>query len=110
MAVTYTSDSLLLLDLAEYSKVILKYNTDACGEPCTKLIPIYHRLSDDSRYKDIVFLYINADNNPVAKQFILNKLAPIVTIYYKGRLIESHSVTTEEEIINMLEMIPSEKE
>ena len=109
MAVTHTTDANLLLETAQHECIILKYHTDECGINCMKLIPVYERLSEETKYKSIVFLRINADSNPVAKTFILNKKAPIVTIYHKGRLVESRSVTNETEMTQLLNLLVNEK-
>ena len=109
MPVKQTTDIDLLVETAENQCVILKYHTDECGEPCTSLIPIFEKLSDDPKYRDIVFLRINADNNPVAKHFILNKKAPIVTIYYNGRLLESRTANNRQEMVKLLEILTNER-
>lgn len=110
MSVKNTTDTLLLLEVAEHEMVILKYHTDDCGEPCTKFVPVFDNLSDSERYKDIVFLRIDAESNPVAKKFILRRGAPLLTIYRDGRLITSRYITTEAEIIDLLEMLPVAKD
>ncbi|MFC5271349.1 thioredoxin family protein [Adhaeribacter terreus] len=109
MPVKQTNDVELLVETAKNACVILKYHTDECGEPCLKLVPVYENLSDNPKYHDIVFLRINADNNPVAKNFIINKRAPIVTIYHNGRLLESRTADNEEEMIQMLDMLLNER-
>src|SRR5688572_5518248 len=109
MAFTQTTDSQLLVEIAESESVILKYHTEACGEPCNQLVPIYDRLSDDPRFKDIKFLQIKAENNPVAMHYILDKKAPIITIYFKGRLLESKTVNTEAEMVSLLQVLSNEK-
>ncbi len=102
MPVTHTTDSLLVLEIASHDFVILKYHTEDCGEPCTELLSIYEELSDDPSYKDIVFLRIHANDNPIAKKYILEKKQPIITIYYKGRLLESKTIGTKEKMIELL--------
>ena len=109
MSVSKTTDIDLLVETAKNPCVILKYHTDECGEPCNKLIPVYERLSNQPKYSQIVFLHINADNNPVAKNFILNKKAPIVTIYHNGRLLESRSANTQDEMVQMLDMLVNQR-
>ena len=109
MPVNQTTDVELLVETAKNPCVILKYHTDACGEPCNKLIPVFEQLSEDPKYDQIVFLRINADNNPVAKNFILNKKAPIVTIYHNGRLIESRSANNQDEMVQMLDMLVNQR-
>ena len=103
MAVIETSDSFLFLQVAENDRVILKYHTDQCGDPCIKFIPVYEKLSRDAKYKDVIFLVIDADNNPMAKKRILDKKQPVVTIYYKGKLLDSRHASTKEGVEGLLE-------
>lgn len=102
MPVTETSDEYLFLQVAEHDKVILKYHTDDCGQPCINFIPIFEDLSNDANYKDVVFLVINAENNPKAKQRILVKKQPVVTIYFKGQLLDSRHASTREGVEELL--------
>src|SRR5688572_5680526 len=105
MAVTHTTDAHLVLEIASHQSVILKYHTDDCGETCKRLLPIYEALSHQKEYADIVFLRIDADENPVAKKFILLKKQPIVSLYHKGRLLETKHVGSEAEMVELLEVI-----
>ncbi|MGZ3904304.1 MAG: hypothetical protein ACXVC6_11450 [Bacteroidia bacterium] len=103
MGVTETSDSILFLQLARHDRVILKYNTNEGGEACMNFIPVFKKLSDDPHYKNIAFLVINADTNPMAKKRILDKSEPVLTIYFKGKLVASKHVSTREGVKNLLE-------
>lgn len=103
MAVTETTDSFLFLQVAENDRVILKYHTDDCGEVCIKFIPIYEALSKDPKYKNVIFLGINAEDNPMAKRRILDKKQPVITIYFKGRLLDSRHASTKEGVEELLE-------
>ncbi len=103
MAVTETTDSLLFLQVADNDRVILKYHSDDCGDPCIKFIPIYNELSEDPKYSKVVFLVIDADDNPRAKQRILDKQQPVITIYHKGKLLDSRHASTKEGVEELLE-------
>lgn len=103
MPVTETTDSFLFLQVAENDRVILKYHTDDCGEACINFRPIYDSLSNDNHYQNIVFLVIDADNNPMAKKRILDKNQPVITIYFKGRLLDSRHASTKEGVEILLE-------
>lgn len=103
MAITETTDSFLFLQVAENDRVILKYHTNDCGDPCIKFIPVYKGLSEDPKYKDIVFLVIDADDNPAAKKRILDKQQPVITIYYKGKLLDSRHASRKEGVEELLE-------
>jgi hypothetical protein len=105
MAIKETSDENLIFELLESDCVILKYHTDACGEVCEKLRIVYQELSDDSRYDDILFLRINADNNPIALKHIQEKKQPIMNIYHKGDLVECRTVDTRGRIEDLLDKL-----
>ena len=102
MAVTETTDSFLFLQVAENDRVILKYHTDDCGAACINFRPVYKKLSEDPRYKNVVFLVIDADTNPMAKKRILDKSQPVITIYFKGKLLDSRHAATKEGVENLL--------
>lgn len=103
MAVTETSDEFLFLQVADNPLVILKYHTDDCGKACMDFIPIYEQLSEDPRYSDVLFLTINAENNPVAKRRILDVRQPVITIYSKGRLLDSRHTSSREGVEELLQ-------
>jgi thiol-disulfide isomerase/thioredoxin len=103
MAVNETSDSLLFLQVAENERVILKYNTKDCGEPCARFNPVYKALSEEKKYKHIIFLVVDADDNPKAKVKVLEKKQPVITIYFKGKLLDSRHASTKEGVEELLE-------
>ena len=103
MAVNETTDAFLFLQVADNDLVILKYHTDDCGPICIEFIPIYEDLSNDPRYKNVIFLTVDAENNPVAKRRILDKKQPVITIYSKGRLLDSRHANTKEGVEELLQ-------
>lgn len=105
MAVSETTDSFLFLQVAENDRVVLKYHTDECGAACMNFRPIYKALSEDPHYKKIVFLVIDADSNPIAKRRILDKSQPVITIYFKGRLLDSRHISTKEGVSVLLDAL-----
>jgi len=102
MAVNETYDAFLFLQVAEHDRVILKYHTNSCGAPCVNFIPVFEELSKDPKYKEIIFLVIDADDNPKAKERILEKKQPVITIYYKGKLMNSRHASTKEGVEELL--------
>jgi hypothetical protein len=107
MPVTETSDSFLFLQVAQNNMVVLKYDTCDGGSICAQFVPIYESMSADPLYKDIVFLTINAEENPVAKRRILDKQQPVITIYSKGRLLDSRHTSTREGVEELLNVLLS---
>lgn len=102
MAVTETTDSLLFLQVAENDMVILKYDTLTGGSICEEFIPLYLSMSEDPKYNNIIFLTIDAEENPVAKRRILDKKQPVITIYSKGRIQDSRHTSTREGVEELL--------
>lgn len=109
MAVKETTDSLLFLQVSQFDYVILKYDTDECGATCEDFRPIYQHLSELPEYKNVLFLTIDAENNPVAKRHILLKKQPVITIYFKGRLLNSAHASTREGVEILLEKLIQHK-
>lgn len=105
MAVTETTDSFLFFQVAANERVILEYQTDECGADCINFKPIYKKLSEKPQYEKIVFLVINADSNPMAMKRILDKSLPVITIYFKGKLLDSRHAYNEETITALLDKL-----
>jgi hypothetical protein len=103
MPVHETTDAFLFLQVADNDLVILKYHTDDCGAACRDFIPVYKQISEDPRYSMVIFLEINAENNPVAKRRILDKKQPVITIYSKGRLLDSRHASNREGVEILLQ-------
>jgi len=105
MSVQEINDPDLLNHVGSYKQVILKYHSDLCGEECREIMAMFQRLSDQREYKDIVFLRINSENNPTAKKFLEGKKTCIVSIYSKGRLLDSCYAPTRVLVEELLEKL-----
>jgi thioredoxin 1 len=105
MSVQEINDPELLSHVGNHKQVILKYHSELCGEECKEIIAMFQRLSNETEYQDIVFLRINSENNPTAKQFLEGKKTCIVSIYSKGRLLDSCYATTRVQIQELLERL-----
>ena len=103
MAVHETTDAYLFLQVAENDLVILKYDTKDGGSACTEFVPIYEVISENPKYQGVIFLTINADDNPMAKRRIVDKQQPVITIYSKGRLLDSRHASTKEGVEQLLQ-------
>jgi thiol-disulfide isomerase/thioredoxin len=99
----------LFLQVAENPLVILKYHTDDCGKVCEEFIPIYEEISNDPRFKNVIFLTIDAEDNPMAKRRILDKKQPVITIYSKGRLLDSRHASDKKGVEILLQHLLDKK-
>jgi hypothetical protein len=105
MAVTHSSDSMLLLEVAEYPLVVLNYHSEECGQPCQDFIPLFSAISEEERYSGILFLCIDTEHNPVAKAHILKHAKPIVTVYRNGLMTETVQTSSREEVVALLDKL-----
>ena len=88
----------------EHLKVFAKFTSDSCPV-CEQLAPPFARHADDEEFRNILFLRLNADENPVAKKIMREKVAPFFVSYCQGQLLECDMLTTEEEVLNMLQRL-----
>ncbi|MES2767082.1 MAG: thioredoxin family protein [Bacteroidota bacterium] len=93
-----------------YSKenAAVKYTSPTC-EICKKLAPTYEEISNDPNYKSIFFVKIDANENPVAKEFLDERAMPLLVTYHKGVVMEASPAATEEDILRMLKKLPAKK-
>lgn len=96
-----TTDAHLRRFTHEYPKVFAKFTADHCAR-CTELAPCFARFADDPTNKNILFVRLRADENPVAQQLVLKRDAPFLVSYCQGRLLECDVLTTEAEIMAQL--------
>jgi thioredoxin 1 len=67
MAVIASEDSNFEEKIKSYDTVMVKYFADWCGT-CKLFAPKYKRISADERFKDVLFLEVNAETNPIARK------------------------------------------
>lgn len=85
-------------------KVVIKYYADWCGS-CKLFHPKYRRLSTDERFKDIAFLNINAEENPIARKLAGVDNLPFFAVFKNGELLEATATSKEEYLLGMLEKL-----
>ncbi|MGZ5242285.1 MAG: thioredoxin family protein [Bacteroidia bacterium] len=85
--------------------VIVNFHTEQDCTVCLELLPVFERLSEE--YKNITFVRMNADDNPIAKKLINKEKKPFIGIYKEGLLVECSLVSSENEISTMLNKLPN---
>jgi thioredoxin 1 len=103
MSVIISEDSKFKQDL-QNPKVVVKYYADWCGS-CKLFSPKFKRLSDDERFKDIVFLDVNAEHNPEARQLAGVTTLPFFATFKNGELMQSTSTSKEDKFLELLETL-----
>lgn len=83
-------------------KVIVKFYADWCGS-CKLFAPKFKKLSENEQFSSILFLEINAEENPNARKLSEVKNLPTIATFKNGKLIESVSTSNENYVVKMLE-------
>ncbi|MDP2176272.1 MAG: thioredoxin family protein [Bacteroidota bacterium] len=104
MSVILTEDSNFQKEISTNEKVVVKYYADWCGS-CKLFSPKFKRLSDDERFKGIIFLDVNAEKNPTARKAASVDTLPFFAIFKNGELIDKVSTSKEDVFISLLEKL-----
>ena len=84
----------------------VKYHNDYIPV-CQELYKTYEQLSNDQKYSAITFVRINADENRIAQKLIEKDVYSFMSIYKKGLLIESRTISNENDIEALLDKLTS---
>jgi thioredoxin 1 len=91
--------------LSENSAVVMDFYADWCG-PCKQLMPTLEKVSEDEKYKDVVFCKINVDQNEDLSKSYGIKSIPTIKYIKKGEVVKTTlGVQPAKEITNTLEEI-----
>lgn len=104
VSVQPTNDSGLRTLIYKNARVIVKFTKKDCPV-CLRLWKHYLNLSQEPRFKDILFLMVDAAENPVSSKSVHLSGQPFFAIYYRSQLKECMLISEEtvlEELLNRL--------
>ena len=99
-----TDDEHLRRLIHEHLKVFAKFTSENCAV-CEALSPGFARFADDPENVGILFVRLNSDENPVAKQLMQQKVAPFFVSYCQGRLLECDALTEDGQVTAQLDRL-----
>lgn len=88
----------------EHDRVIVKFIDAACPI-CEKLAPLFESLSRSDKYKSVLFLKMDAKENPVSSKEVKISGTPFIAIYKTGLLLNCGLVSDKQEIEDMLQQL-----
>jgi thiol-disulfide isomerase/thioredoxin len=98
MAVQVSTDSDFSNLIASNQKVIVKYYADWCGS-CKLFSPKFRRMSEDAANEGILFLDVNAEQNPEARKMAGVNNLPFIATFAAGSLSEGFATGKEEKVL-----------
>ncbi len=99
-----TNDSGLQDYLKNQPKIVIKFYANWCGV-CRLFASKFNKVSNKSSYEDLLFLEINAEENPWARSFVSISNLPFLATVSNGQLIETSSTSKVEYLENMIERL-----
>lgn len=107
MAVILSTDCDFNTVLQNNPKVVVKYFADWCGN-CKLFAPKFRRMSDNPEFEGVVFIDVNAEENPEARKLASVDNLPFFATYHNGQLVKGQATSKEEvvtELVNGLKAL-----
>lgn len=82
-------------------KIVIKYFANWCGA-CRLFAPKFTKISNKEEYSDIVFVEVNAEENPQARKFGEVKSLPFFATVKDGVILKGDSIAKEEPLELMI--------
>ncbi|MFN4083197.1 MAG: thioredoxin family protein [Bacteroidia bacterium] len=99
--VTSATDNDFFNHLANNQMVVVKYFANWCGS-CRLFAPKFVKISNKPEYKDILFLDVNAEENPEARKFAGVSNLPYFAVIKDGKILTSDNTAKEEGLEKMI--------
>ncbi len=84
--------------------VVVKYYADWCGN-CRLFSPKFKRVSNEEEMEGVVFLEVNAEENPEARKAAHVDNLPYLAVFDNGALVEGSASSKEEYLRSLLEKV-----
>ena len=101
MPIRDTNDAELRTLIFDHQKVIVKFTIEQCVI-CERMARIYSQLSDNSEYREITFLRMDATENPVSSKEVNMTGTPFFATYLNGMLNQCSLLSDKAALIEML--------
>jgi thiol-disulfide isomerase/thioredoxin len=95
--VTISTDADFSTLLAGHPRVVVKYFANWCGT-CRLFSPKYKKMSEKDEFKEVLFLDVNAEENPEARQRAAVNNLPFFAVFRHGELIANDNTSKEEAV------------
>lgn len=104
MAVQIATDANLQDLLNSNENVVVKYFADWCGS-CKLFSPKYRRMSENEDNAGVIFLDVNAEENPEARKLANVDNLPFFAVFKNGQLLDASATSKEEKVAEMIDKL-----
>lgn len=104
MAVLVSTDADFQKQISEHDKVVVKFFADWCGS-CKLFSPKFRRMSENESFQDVLFLDVNAEENPEIRKMAGVTNLPYFAVFKKGELVAADFTAKEEGVLKMIEQL-----
>ncbi len=104
MSVHISTDADFSEKLNSHERVVVKYFADWCGS-CKLFAPKFRRISENDAYSGVLFLDVNAEENPEARKLAGVDNLPFFAIFKNGQLLEGTSTSKEDVVTALLDKL-----
>lgn len=102
--ITVSSDDNFKQLLENHKDIVVRYYAKWCGV-CRLFSPKYKKMSDKDEYSQLIFLDINADENPMARKLAGVSGLPFFAVFKNGQLLAADTTTKEDVVENLIKKL-----
>lgn len=99
--ITIATDSNFTELLNNHDKVVVKYFANWCGT-CKLFAPKYKKISEKPEHEGVLFLDVNAEENPVARKAAGVTNLPYFAVFKAGQKVAADATAKEEGVENLI--------
>jgi len=102
MAVIQVNDQEFKEQIAQHDKVVVKYFANWCGN-CKLFAPKYKRVSNEEGMENILFLDVNAEEQPEARKLAQVDNLPYLATFKNGERLDGSASNKEEYLRKLID-------
>lgn len=104
MTILEATDHQLRTLIFEHPRVIVKFVAEDCPV-CKELSPYFSECAQNQKYEGIIFIIMNAAENPVSSKEVAMTGTPFFVVYKSSVLIYCSLISTKEGVENVLKKL-----